>query len=82
MLIEILKGSRRIEDYHEHMQAAAWQSVVDVQDEEIAFTDLLRIFRKIHGYRMHSFLFLLGFCVLFHPPSLSGACADLPIALP
>jgi hypothetical protein len=38
-----------------HSQAAGQRSVVYEQDEGIGFTDLLRMIRKIYGYRMHSF---------------------------
>ena len=47
----------------EYTQAAGQRSVVHEQDEGIGFTDLLRMIRKVYGYRMHSF-FSFGFLCL------------------
>ena len=53
-------------------QAAGQRSVVHEQDEGIGFTDLLRIIRKVYGYRMHS-LFLFGFlCLVLSAELLRG----------
>jgi hypothetical protein len=59
--MDILNGSEKYEDSCEYLQTAGRRSVVDVQGEDIAFTDLLRIVRKIYGYIM---LFFLLFGVL------------------
>jgi hypothetical protein len=45
-------------------QAAGQRSVVHEQDEGIGFTDLLRMIRKVYGYRMHSFFPFGGFLCL------------------
>ena len=47
-------------------RTAGRQSVVDVQGEDIAFTDLLRMVRKIYGYIV-LFFFSLGFLCLIPP---------------
>ena len=56
--MDILNGTGK-----EYTQAAGQRSVVHEQDEGIGFTDLLRMIRKVYGYRMHSF-FLFGFLCL------------------
>jgi hypothetical protein len=53
----------------EHSQAAGQRSAVYEQDEGIGFTDLLRMIRKVYGYRMHSF-FSFGFLCLVPPAEL------------
>jgi hypothetical protein len=53
----------------EHSQVARRRSVVYEEDEGISFTDLLRIIRKVYGYRMHSF-FSFGFLCLVPPVEL------------
>ena len=45
------------------------RSVVYEKDEGIGFTDLLRMIRKVYGYRMLSF-FPFGFLCLVSPAEL------------
>jgi hypothetical protein len=62
----------------EHSQAARRRSVVYEENEGISFTDLLRMIRKVYGYRMYSF-FSFGFCALLHTLSSSRAHTYLPV---
>ena len=56
----------------ECQQAAGQRSVVREQDEGIGFTDLLRMIRKVYGYRMHSFLSFMVLCLVISVELLRG----------
>jgi hypothetical protein len=45
---------------------------VHEQDEGIGFTDLLRMIRKVYGYRMHSFLSFGVLCLVLSVELLRG----------
>ena len=64
--MEIRNGSRI-------QQAAGRRSVVHEQDEGIGFTDLLRMIRKVYGYRMHSFFSFGVLCLVPSAELLRGA---------
>jgi hypothetical protein len=64
--MDILNGVRK-------QQAAGQRSVVHEHDEGIGFTDLLRMIRKVYGYRMHSFFSFGVLCLVLSAELLRGA---------